>query len=81
MAEVEHNRWNAEKLLLGYRSASDEEKAEIDRDISLKTKFKKEDFVHYDIRPFADLRPDTSGKSANRFDYAISEGLKLVVEK
>jgi len=57
MAEVEHNRWNVEKLLMGYRKAhKDEDLYETD-DAEAKTKLKsnRKLFIHHDIRPFDDL--------------------------
>ena len=49
MAEVEHNRWNVEKLLMGYRKPKKEETDKFNTDA--KTYF----YVHPDIRPFNQL--------------------------
>ena len=38
MAKVEHDRWNVEQLLVGYRSATDQEHVEIVADKTGKTK-------------------------------------------
>ena len=36
LAEVEHNRWNVEELLMGYRIVTPEEEKEIEKNIELK---------------------------------------------
>lgn len=57
MAYVEHNRWNVEKLLMGYRKArKHEDRYETENDNHQKElKRNKERFIHHDIRPFAKL--------------------------
>ena len=50
LGEVEHNRWNTEKLLLGYRQKKNGEE---------KDKF---NFIHSDICPNAELPEDTKDK-------------------
>lgn len=57
LARVEHNRWNVEKLLMGYRKPHDEEDAYIahyDDDKSV-LKQNKKLFIHHDIRPYDTL--------------------------
>lgn len=55
MAVVEHNRWNVEKLLMGFRKAMpNEDKYENDDYAGLLSKNKKL-FIHHDIRPYEDL--------------------------
>lgn len=55
LAEMEHNRWNVEKLLMGFR------KARICEDKYLHPKYKdelarnKKHFIHHDIRNYTDL--------------------------
>ena len=55
MAKVEHNRWNVEKLLMGYRKPHrDEDKYNCDvfaSDLMLNKKC----YIHHDIRPFDKL--------------------------
>lgn len=84
LAAMEHNRWNIEELILGYRAATAEEKDEIAKDVEKeKGNFKKK-FIHYDICPFDDLQPDEESKNGNpprnvnRFDYALSKCLHLL---
>jgi hypothetical protein len=57
MAKVEHNRWNVEKLLMGYRRPhEDEDKYKAPND-EAKGKLGKNKnlFIHSDIRPFDKL--------------------------
>lgn len=57
LACVEHNRWNVEKLLMGYRKPhqnEDKYNAKSDEDEKLLKK-NKELFIHHDIRPFSEL--------------------------
>lgn len=55
MAQVEHNRWNVEKLLMGYRKPQkDEDKYENPQHAEALKK-NKERFIHHDIRPYRKL--------------------------
>ena len=75
MAEVEHNRWNIEKLLLGYRKPTLEEENDC-RDKAVRNKYKKKLFIHPDIRPYAEL-----DEGAKDYDRCISECLPLLAEQ
>lgn len=58
LAKVEHNRWNVEKLLMGYRKAhQNEDKYEYpeNKEFQNKLKLNKKRFIHHDIRPFEQL--------------------------
>lgn len=55
LSRVEHNRWNMEKLLLGFRAPTSEERCKFANDRSLVKKYKKEYFVHPCICPFDSL--------------------------
>ena len=57
MARVEHNRWNVEKLLMGYRKPHHDEDKCAAENSSFQTELKrnKERFIHHDIRPFDQL--------------------------
>ena len=55
MANVEHNRWNVEKLLMGYRKARQEEDKYEHPEYADKLKKNKNLYIHHDIRPFMDL--------------------------
>lgn len=66
LAQVEQNRWMVEKLLLGYRRLTEEERNSLD-DVSepdYKVQEYKEHYRHPDIRPFEDL--DERAKGFNR---------------
>jgi len=54
LAEVEHNRWNMEKLLMGFRPTTDEEHKLVKADAKKKNEY-KDRFIHDDIRPFSEL--------------------------
>lgn len=77
VAEIEHNRWNVEELLLGFYPVTDEQEKEIEQDISRK-KIYKDKFFHYDIRAYNDLRPDASGKNVSVYDICLSNAITLL---
>lgn len=77
IAEVEHNRWSLEELLLGFRPCTDDEQAEIEADISRKGEYKNR-LVHYDLRSYNDLRADETGKNVNTYDICISASIPLI---
>lgn len=53
LAKVEHNRWNVEKLLMGYRKAKPNEDQYIYGQYAEEWKSNKKNFfIHHDIRPF-----------------------------
>ena len=55
LARVEHNRWNVEKLLMGYRKSRAEEYKYKHEEFADSLKVNKKLFVHHDIRPFDEL--------------------------
>ena len=56
MAEVEHNRWNMEKLIMGYRPTTPGEDEEIQRlGKERKRKIERESFAHTYIKPYEAL--------------------------
>lgn len=77
IAEVEHNRWNVEELLLGFRPCTDEEQADIEAGISKKGEYKNR-LVHYDLRAYNDLRVDDTGKNVNTYDICLSASIPLI---
>lgn len=82
---VEHNRWNADRLLAGYRPSNEAESARIMDDIENKKgqrlkKHYKGRMIHYDIRPYDDLRDDDTGKNVKRFDKGVTEGIFGIIE-
>ena len=62
LAEVEHNRWNVEELLMGYRTVTPEEEKEIEKNIELKNVYMEKRTGHYDIRPYVDIRSEETGR-------------------
>ena len=85
IARTEHNRWNVEKLLMGYRKARPEEDSYVyrktfknnpgydDNNAKLLEKNKKI-YIHQDIRPYADLDPDT-----RRWDIEIARYIPWIL--
>ena len=61
LAAVEHNRWNVEKLLMGYRRPHPDEDYFVakeqanDKNAAERLTKNKKLFIHHDIRPFEDL--------------------------
>ena len=55
LAAVEHNRWNVEKLLMGFRRPKPEEDKYEYPDYKDSLKNNKKLFIHHDIRPYSDL--------------------------
>jgi len=55
LANVEHNRWNVEKLLMGYRKARKNEDKYVYSEFAEALANNKKLFVHHDIRPFNQL--------------------------
>lgn len=66
LALVEHNRWNVEKLLMGYRKPKKEEDKYENPEFASKLKKNKDLFIHHDIRPFEKLN------SIKELDYEFS---------
>lgn len=78
LAEIEHNRWNVEELLLGYSPVSKKQDREIDADKNQKDVLKKK-FIHYDIRPYSGLKTDKYGRKANVYDEVIVKSLPIIL--
>lgn len=55
IAEVEHNRWNVEKLLMGFRHPNPEEDSRLYPNYAEFLNGNKDLLIHQDIRPFSDL--------------------------
>lgn len=56
IARMEHNRWNVEKLLMGYRKAhKNEDKYNQEESTKKILKQNKYRYIHHDIRPFGQL--------------------------
>jgi len=81
LAKVEHNRWNVERLIFGFRATTKEENTEIRANPARKGYYKAEKFAHYDIRPFDELDFDADGVIASEYDICLSECLPKIIEK
>lgn len=85
LAKVEHNRWNVEELLLDFRPTTKAEDEYIaskqDRETSEPKKELKEQFIHYDIRPYNDLRADDKGKNVKINDINSVKAMCGIIEK
>lgn len=80
LAEVEHNRWSVEELILGWRPCTDREQREVEADISQKEKLKKRK-IHYDLRAYNDLRPDGTGRPVQVYDRCLSACIPLIAKE
>lgn len=80
LAQVEHNRWNVEELILGYRPCTDEEQERIAADVEMQKDAFKARKIHYDLRAYKDLRPDKTGRSAKVYDLCLSAALPLIAK-
>ena len=79
LAKVEHNRWNVEKLLMGYRkSRKEEDKYEYD-EFANKLKNNKKLYIHHDIRPYDKL--DIIAELDKEFSRYIPWILKMTENK
>lgn len=80
LAQVEHNRWNVEELILGYRPCTDKEQDKIAADVDTQKDAFKSRKIHYDLRAYNDLRPDKTGRSAKVYDLCLSAALPLIAK-
>lgn len=74
LAIVEHNRWNVEKLLMGYRKPKKDEDKYVYPEFAGKLKKNKDLFVHHDIRPFSQL------KTIKELDYEFSRYIPWIMK-
>lgn len=77
LAQVEHNRWCIEELILGWRPCTEEEQKMVEADIKMKKELKKQK-IHYDLRAYHDLRPDETGKPVEIYDLCLCSCLPLI---
>ena len=80
LAEVEHNRWSVEELILGWRPCTDKEQQAVEADISMKEELKKRK-IHYDLRAYHDLRPDGTGRPVQVYDRCLSACIPLIAKE
>ncbi len=81
LSEVEHNRWNVDRLLIGFRPPTKEEDAVITASKGKEKSNFKDRYIHYDIRPYDDLRIDHTGRNANEYDVCLTKALPLIVKE
>lgn len=70
IAQVEHNRWNVEKLLIGYRKPTKKEEE------TTKRNDLKNAYAHPDIKPYNEL-----SDGSKDYDCAITKGLPLLINR
>ena len=80
MAQVEHNRWSVEELILGFRPCTDEEEEKIAADVKTQKAVYKARKIHYDLRAYNDLRPDGTGKPVQVYDLCLTSCLPLIAK-
>ena len=79
-AQVEHNRWNIEKLLMGYRPTTPEEKEKIATGKQTK-KYYKDRFIHNDIGPYQTLTDDDYGIHVSLYDVNIAKAIPFILKE
>ena len=77
LAQVEHNRWCIEELILGWRPCTEKEQKMVEANIKMKKELKKQK-IHYDLRAYHDLRPDETGKPVEIYDMCLCSCLPLI---
>lgn len=80
MAQVEHNRWSVEELILGFRPCTDEEQEKIAADVKKQKAAYKARKIHYDLRAYNDLRPDGTGKPVQVYDLCLTSCLPMIAK-
>lgn len=75
VAHMEHNRWNIEKLLMGFRKAKESEDRYTHSEFKDDLKKNKEIFIHHDIRPFDEL-PD----GTKQLDFEIAKYIPWILK-
>lgn len=78
LARVEHNRWNIEKLLMGYRACTPEETEAIASGTYSKQHL-RDKFIHNDIKAYEVLTEDDNGIQADLYDVNISKALPYIL--
>ncbi|GHV94011.1 hypothetical protein AGMMS50293_03310 [Spirochaetia bacterium] len=77
-ALVEHNRWTAEKLLLGFRAPTAEETASIAAEN--KRDYFKQRLIHADIKAYAGLGLDDKNIDVKVYDINICRAIPYMLE-
>lgn len=74
LAAVEHNRWNVEKLLMGFRRPKENEDKYGHPEFKNELKANKKIFIHHDIRPFDTL------DNIKQMDYEIVKYIPWILK-
>jgi hypothetical protein len=80
LARIEHNRWNIEKLLMGYRACTAEETEAIKKGTCSKQDL-RDRFIHNDIKPYKTLAKDDKGIQSSQYDTNISKALPYMLSE
>ena len=80
LAEMEHNRWNVEKLLMGFRKPLPEEDKYLHPKFGKQLKDNKKLFIHSDIRPYKEL-PEETKQLDREFSKYIPWILKMTLPR
>ena len=95
ISAVEHNRWSVERLLLGFRPPTEEERKEIVENIEafilakksgtaypevdLKAEYKRKK-IHYDLCAYRELREDKTGQNVRVYDDDLNACIPLIAQ-
>jgi hypothetical protein len=95
ISAVEHNRWSVERLLLGFRPPTDEERREIADNIKafilakktgsaipevdMKAEYKRKK-IHYDLCAYRELREDKTGNNVRVYDDDLNACIPLIAQ-
>jgi len=74
---VEHNRWSIDRLILGFRPPTREERLEIKQHIALKDDYKRRK-IHYDLCSYGELDVDKTGQNVRVYDYDLTACIPLI---
>ena len=66
--------------MLGWRPCTDQEQREVESDIRMKEILKKRK-IHYDLRAYKDLRPDSTGRPVQIYDRCLSACIPLIAKE
>ncbi len=81
LANVEHNRWNVERLIFGYRATTKQENEEIRNNPFKKSEYKNNEFAHFDIRPYNKLDVDLMEMNVSEYDICLSKCLTKIIHE
>lgn len=75
LARVEHNRWNVEKLLMGFRTPKPEEDKYMHPEAACELVKNKKLFIHHDIKPYKEL-----SEKIKQLDREFSEYIPWIMK-